>query len=118
KIIENKRPPVLFLENVKNLTSHDEGRTWKIINQTLEDLNYWVFTKVIDAAGWVPQHRERVYIVCFDKAKYLTRPNFTFPTPPTSKPKLRSILEKKIDPKYTLTAHLWQYLQQYAAKHM
>ena len=58
-----KRPPVLFLENVKNLLDlNDQGRTWKVIRETLEDLDYWVFTGVIDAAGWVPQHRERVYL--------------------------------------------------------
>jgi DNA (cytosine-5)-methyltransferase 1 len=66
-IIEIKRPPVLFLENVKNLQSHDKGRTWEVIKKTLEDLDYWVFHRVIDAANWVPQHRERIYIVCFDK---------------------------------------------------
>ena len=53
---------MLFLENVKNLKSHDKGRTWQVIHDTLEHLNYWIFDKVIDAAGWVPQHRERVYI--------------------------------------------------------
>ncbi len=50
-IIKAKRPPVLFLENVKNLQSHDQGRTWNVISETLDDLNYWVFPKVIDAAG-------------------------------------------------------------------
>lgn len=117
-IVEIKRPPVLFLENVKNLQSHDGGRTWKVIKKTLEELNYWVFDKVIDAAGWVPQHRERVYIVCFDKFTFTERPLFEFPTPPTSdKPKLLDILELSPDPKYTLTDRLWKYLQSYAEKH-
>src|SRR5262249_38619060 len=53
-IVEVKRPPVLFLENVKNLQSHDKGRTWSTIHETLKQLNYAVFFKVIDAAGWVP----------------------------------------------------------------
>jgi DNA (cytosine-5)-methyltransferase 1 len=65
-LIELKRPPVLFLENVKNLRSHDGGRTWRVIKDTLEE-RYWAFADVLDAAGWVPQHRERIYIVCFNK---------------------------------------------------
>ena len=78
-------PPILFLENVKNLQSHDKGRTGTVIKNTLDELGYWVFTKVvIDAAGWVPQHRERVYIVCFDKKECISavRPDFAFPGPP------------------------------------
>ncbi len=116
-IIENKRPRVLFLENVKNLRSHDEGKTWKVINDTLRDLGYWVFTQVIDAAGWVPQHRERVYIVCFNKDDYPVQPDFKFPQKPKSRLSLNSILEKKVEERYTLTAHLWEYLQAYAIKH-
>lgn len=117
-IIEIKRPPVLFLENVKNLQSHDKGRTWKVIRETLESLDYWVFHKVIDAAGWVPQHRERVYIVCFDKKSFAEKPPFEFPLPPASEPpKLADILEIHPDSKYTLTDHLWTYLQEYAERH-
>jgi DNA (cytosine-5)-methyltransferase 1 len=117
-IIENKRPPILFLENVKNLKSHDEGRTWQVIKGTLEDMHYKVFHKVIDAAAYVPQHRERVYIVCFDKYIFGENPPFSFPPPPEGpKPRLREILEKKPDPKYTLTVHLWNYLQEYAERH-
>ena len=56
-----KRPPVLFLENVKNLQSHDKGRTWQVIFDTLESLEYRVFDRVIDAASYVPQHRERLH---------------------------------------------------------
>ena len=117
-IIEIKRPPILFLENVKNLQSHDGGRTWAVIRKTLEDLNYWVFHKVIDASGWVPQHRERVYIVCFDKHVFPTEPAFFFPEPPKEcQLRIRDILEKEPDPKYTLTNHLWNYLQRYAERH-
>ena len=117
-IIEVKRPPVVLLENVKNLQSHDKGRTWKTIRETLEELRYWLFDKVIDAAYWVPQHRERVYIICFDKEVFRNEPPpFLFPTPPSDRPKLRDILEKKPDPKYTLTDHLWNYLQKYAEHH-
>ena len=117
-IIKAKRPPVLFLENVKNLQSHDQGRTWNVISETLDDLNYWVFPKVIDAAGWVPQHRERVYLVCFDKKEFPQKPPFEFPSKPQGKkPRLLDILEPEPDPKYTLTEHLWNYLQRYAEGH-
>jgi DNA (cytosine-5)-methyltransferase 1 len=109
----------LFLENVKNLQSHDKGRTWEIIDNTLDnDLDYWVFPKVIDAAGWVPQHRERVYIVCFDRKAFPKKPDFTFPQRPDGpRPRLADILEPNPDPKYTLTPHLWNYLQRYAECH-
>jgi DNA (cytosine-5)-methyltransferase 1 len=117
-IIEIKRPPILFLENVKNLQSHDKGRTWKVIYETLESLDYWVFHKIIDAAGWVPQHRERIYIVCFDKKLFPVNPAFEFPAPPVKKrPRLADILEPSPDTKYTLTDHLWNYLQEYAERH-
>ena len=117
-IVEAKRPAVLFLENVKNLKSHDSGRTWQVIRQRLDELNYWIFDRIIDAAGWVPQHRERVYIVCFDKNAFPAEPPFEFPAPPEGeKPKLSDILEDAPDPKYTLTPHLWNYLQRYAETH-
>ena len=117
EIIEAKRPAAILLENVKNLRSHDKGRTWRVVRDTLEELNYWVFTEVIDAAGWVPQHRERVYIAGFDKRRFPGIPHFTFPGPPPSRPAFVAILEPSPDPKYTLSAHLWEYLQTYAEKH-
>ena len=117
-IIRAKRPPVLFLENVKNLQSHDQGRTWTVIRENLEELDYWVFSQVIDAAGWVPQHRERVYLVCFDKKEFPQKPLFEFPAKPLGqRPRLQDILEPNPDPKYTLTEHLWGYLQRYAEGH-
>ena len=117
-IVEHKRPPVLLLENVKNLLSHDKGRTWEVILKTLTALNYVVFHKIIDAASWVPQHRERILIVCFDRFIFGDNIPFQFPTPPKSNiPKLRDILEDEVNPKYTLSNHLWSYLQEYAKKH-
>lgn len=117
-ILEVKRPPVALLENVKNLQSHDKGRTWTTIKETLEDLDYVVFSKVIDAAGWVPQHRERVYIVGFDKRVFGDNPPFRFPELPNSpRPKVRDILEHEPDGRYTLSSHLWNYLVEYAKKH-
>lgn len=116
-IVKVKRPPILFFENVKNLKSHDKGKTWEVIRGTLEELNYQVFSKVIDAAGWVPQHRERVFIIAFDRDRFSDHVEFHFPTPPEEKPILRDILEPKVEARYTLSDHLWQYLQDYAAKH-
>ena len=117
-IAKAKRPPVLLLENVKNLQSHDRGRTWAVIHETLTDLDYVVFHRVIDAAGWVPQHRERIYIVGFDRRVFGEAPPFTFPAPTFGRaPKLADILDPSPDARYTLSDHLWRYLQAYAKKH-
>lgn len=117
EIIRAKRPPVLLLENVKNLRSHDSGRTWRVIESTLHDLDYEVHPKIIDAAGWVPQHRERVFIVCFDRRRFGAAIDFDFPPAPTVRPPLRALLDADVDPKYTLSKKLWSYLQEYAKKH-
>ena len=117
-IVEVKRPPVLFLENVKNLLSHDKGQTWKVIKGTLEELDYQVFHSIIDARHWVPQHRERIYIVCFDKRVFGPEIKFQYPKPPDSlKRGVVNILDSDCDGKYTLSRHLWKYLQAYAEKH-
>jgi DNA (cytosine-5)-methyltransferase 1 len=117
-IVEIKRPPVLVLENVKNLKSHDQGRTWAVIKSNLEEQDYWLFDEVLDAADFgVPQHRERVIIVCFDKRIFSERPDFKYPKRLKERAKLRDILESSPDPKYTLTDHLWNYLQNYAKRH-
>ena len=116
-IIEAKRPPILFLENVKNLQSHDGGRTWKVIMKKLEALNYVIFSRIYDGAHWVPQHRERIFIIGFDRKVFGDNPDFKFPEPPENKPKLKDILEKNPNSKYTLSDHLWQYLQNYAQRH-
>lgn len=115
-IVAAKRPAVLFLENVKNLRSHDRGRTWEVIEGTLEALRYHVAADVVDAAGWVPQHRERIYIVCFDCDRFVEAPPFEFPAG-QREIALRDVLLADPHPKYTLSAHLWQYLQDYAEKH-
>ncbi|MCL1819081.1 MAG: DNA (cytosine-5-)-methyltransferase [Oscillospiraceae bacterium] len=111
RIIQTKRPKIMFLENVKNLKSHDNKNTWKIIHQTLIDNNYYVFEKIIDAQYYVPQHRERIFIICFDKYVFPDI-NFEFPECPQKRiVELKDIVEKKVDSKYTLTDKLWQYLQ-------
>lgn len=123
EIVEVKRPPVLILENVKNLKSHDKRRTWPVIKSMLEKLDYVVYDRIIDARHWVPQHRERIFIVCFDRAVFGDRPGYRFPEPPGGvPPRFRDILEDpgdvdNVDKKYILTSHLWTYLQNYAAKH-
>lgn len=116
-VAEVKRPAVLLLENVKNLISHDKGNTWRVIQASLRELGYTVFSKIIDAAHFVPQHRERIFIVCFDKRVFGDSPPFEYPSLSPQKPKFRSILDAKVDPKYTLSDHLWNYLQEYAKRH-
>jgi len=113
EIIECHQPAAFVLENVKNLKSHDGGHTFEIIYNTLTDaLGYHVRTAIIDAQSVVPQHRERIFLVGFKE-----RRAFEFPAFPAAGPKLESILETDVSDKYTLSDHLWQYLQDYAAKH-
>jgi DNA (cytosine-5)-methyltransferase 1 len=112
-IIDYHRPAAFVLENVKNLQSHDKGNTFRVIYETLtKHLGYTVKTKVINGISLVPQNRERVFLIGFREPR-----NFEFPVFPQKGPRLDSILEKNPDPKYTLTDHLWNYLQNYAAKH-
>lgn len=116
-IIEIKKPPILLLENVKNLVSHEQGRTFQVIKDTLSSLGYAVYYQIIDAQYYVPQHRERILIVGFDKRVFGDEVPFRFPSAPLAKPKLRDILEAHPSPKYTLSNHLWTYLKNYAEKH-
>ncbi|MDD7219790.1 MAG: DNA (cytosine-5-)-methyltransferase [Clostridia bacterium] len=118
RILKAKRPKAFMLENVKNLKSHDKGRTFKIIMESLDELNYQVFYAVLDGQNFVPQHRERILIVGFDRDRYGSDIDFSFDiTPKDPKPVMRDILQKKVDSKYTLSDKLWTYLQNYAAKH-
>lgn len=118
RILKEKRPKAFMLENVKNLCSHDRGRTFKVIQESLEELDYQIFYKVIDGQAFVPQHRERIIIVGFDKKRYGESISFDFSiTPVEPKPMICDILEKEVDTKYTLSDKLWIYLQNYAAKH-
>lgn len=113
RIIKHKKPSAFMLENVKNLVSHDKGKTFKVIIETLKELGYSVHYKVMDGKHFVPQHRERILIVGFkNKVEH-----FEFPTLPEATAKFKDILEAKPENKYTLTDHLWKYLQGYADKH-
>ncbi len=113
RLIAWHRPAAFVLENVKNLTSHDKGNTFKVIHTMLtEELGYHVQHRIIDARYWVPQHRERIFLVGFREPRA-----FEFPEPPAVGPVLSSILEERVEENYTLSNKLWQYLQDYAAKH-
>ncbi|MCX4145618.1 MULTISPECIES: DNA (cytosine-5-)-methyltransferase [Paraburkholderia] len=136
RIIAAKRPAAFLLENVKNLLSHDKGRTFDVILQTLRDeLGYEVHYRVVDGQHFTPQHRERIIIVGFRGKTSFSWDDLRLPE---SGPRLGSILHrtdgsepvlpwdhdrffdhasKRVQPKYTLTPNLWTYLQNYAAKH-
>jgi DNA (cytosine-5)-methyltransferase 1 len=135
RIIAAKQPKMFVLENVKNLASHDRGNTFAVIKRTLQDkLGYRISTKIVDAKSFVPQHRERVFIVGVrgDLQQAFDWNDVVLP-PTSTGPKLRSILhtengseaieDRFLDPrgrvlsKYVLTDHLWKYLRDYAAKH-
>lgn len=134
RIIEHHRPKVFLLENVKNLLNHDQGRTFATIRSVLADeLGYSVHWRVINARSWVPQHRERIFIVGFRDPNAFSFEDLDVPRP-SQGPRLGSVLhpedgsetpekaftygnEGQVLEKYTLTNHLWGYLQDYANKH-
>jgi len=137
EILRETRPAAFILENVKNLKSHDRGNTFKVIMHALQDeLGYEVHTKVIDGGHFVPQHRERIVIVGFARPTSFSWGDLELPD--KKKHSLRDILhrtdgtepflahdgdryfnheESKVQDKFTLTPNLWEYLQNYAAKH-
>lgn len=134
RIIAEHRPKAFLLENVKNLVNHDRGRTFEVIMRTLrEELGYHVPTpRVINAKGFVPQHRERILIAGFREECGFSFDDLDVPSP-LNGPKLRSILhpedgserperpftgpDGQVNEKYVLTDHLWRYLRDYAEKH-
>ena len=133
RIIKHHQPSVFLLENVKNLKSHDKGRTFKVILKTLEEeLGYNVQTRVIDARHWVPQHRERIFILGFREDVPFDFSSMPLPlrdssivlnkilhpehgTKPPEEPYTDS--SGKVSDKYVLSDHLWNYLQEYARRH-
>ena len=100
RIIDTRKPEGFLLENVKNLKSHDGGKTFKIILETLEDLGYHIKTKVLNSMqyGNIPQNRERIYIVGFKNKDYSDK--FEFPDPVKLTRKITDLLEKNIPEKY------------------
>jgi DNA (cytosine-5)-methyltransferase 1 len=133
RIIEHHRPAMILLENVKNLVNHDKGKTFRVIRDTLEnELGYKIQYRVINAKAFVPQHRERIFIVGFRDESGFDFDSINLPSLEAG-PRLSSILHPengsemaeppyttsrgKVETRYTLTDHLWNYLQQYAEKH-
>lgn len=129
RILDVKRPAAFLLENVKNLKSHDKGRTFKVIMEALDELGYWVADvdvndstdpKIVDGQDFVPQHRERIVLVGF-RRDLDVHEGFTLKDikkyAPKKKPRLGDILEKEFDEKYILTPKLWEYLFNYSIKH-
>ena len=117
EIIKHHRPSAFLLENVKNLERHDGGRTFATIRNVLEnELGYEIHTRVISSEHWVPQKRERIFIVGFRDPSTFSFDALRIPGD-EKKPALGDILEANVDPKYTLTSKLWNYLQDYKEKH-
>ena len=134
RIIAHHRPAAFLLENVKNLVNHDRGNTFRVIRKTLEeDLGYHIGWRLINAKGYVPQNRERIYIAGFRENTGFDFSQLDVPDPGNG-PKMSMILHPqdgseleeppytsgpggKVDPKYTLSETLWSYLENYAAKH-
>ncbi len=112
RIVHSHQPELVFLENVKNLVSHNRGTTFRTVVSLLEEAGYHVSWNIFDAAAFVPQHRERTVIVgC--RRKKLSLPAVL----PESNIRLRDILESRVSERYTLSDKLWTYLQSHAEKH-
>jgi DNA (cytosine-5)-methyltransferase 1 len=119
RIIDHHRPAAFLLENVKNLESHDKGKTFStIMNVLTHELGYNVQARVISSAPWVPQKRQRIFIVGFKEPTDFDLHSLELPSVDDG-PKLQSILDLHVDvdSKYTLTPKLWEYLQDYKKKH-
>jgi len=129
RIIAATKPKAFVLENVKNLKSHDKGKTFRVIMETLKELGYEVADevyegtqdpKIIDGKHFLPQHRERIVLVGFRKDLNVHE-DFSLKDVLQYKPEqsvtLGQILDKDVDGKYILTPKLWKYLYDYAAKH-
>lgn len=117
RILEFHKPEIFLLENVKGFLGHDKGRTFEVVRKVLEDLDYIVFHKVLNARDFgVPQNRERIYIIGINKTK-LGNFSFIFPEPLKLEVKLGNILENVKDPKYTLSDNLWQGHQRRKKEH-
>ncbi len=113
KIVKEKKPKAILLENVKHLRNHNRGKTYKTIERSLKKLGYDVHDEILDAKYLVPQHRERLFIVAFRK-----KTDFKFPAFRNGNTKkLKEILESKPDKKYTLTPGVWNALKKHSAKH-
>lgn len=117
RICEYHKPKVIFCENVKGLTIHDSGRTFKVIRDTFSNLGYKVYTKVLNSKDFnVPQNRERIYIVCFRND--IAPEDFEFPVGSDTGIRIRDILDPApIDSKYYLSETYLETLRQHKARH-
>lgn len=121
EILRLKRPKAFMLENVKNILSHDKGVTFEVIRHNLEDnLGYIIKWKVIDGAKWVPQHRERIFIVGYDPNQIeIDKKDIVIPGEPESDysyPTLSSIIQSELKG-YTLGPGTWDTLERHKANH-
>jgi len=118
RIIKEKRPKAFLLENVKNLKNHDKGKTFTVIENTLKELNYEVSSILFKAKDFgIPQNRERIYIVGFDRTQVSNFNDFQFPNTLNTKTTVGNILEKFVDNKYTISDKLWEGHQRRKAEH-
>jgi DNA (cytosine-5)-methyltransferase 1 len=122
EILRIKQPEAFLLENVKNLKSHDEGRTFRVIEGELDKVGYHFRSRIINAAGWVPQHRERIYFIGirkdFELEEYIED---IFPDPPLNRIyDLSEVIDSQneVDPKYTIGPGTWETLKRHKAFHM
>ena len=109
RILQAKRPKAFLLENVRNLVGHDHGKTFEVITSTLDELGYELYYQVLSSKDYgVPQNRQRIYIVGFDREQVPFASCFAFPEPTSPADlKLGQILEQDVDPKYTISDKLW-----------
>lgn len=110
RIIKHKKPKAFMLENVKNLMSHDKGKTFTVISNTLKELGYSIHAQVLNSKHFVPQHRARIIIVGFHTEVFEGLEDFQFPKLPEPTKVFKDILKPEPEAKYTLTDHLWKYL--------
>ena len=96
RIVKSKKPKVLFLENVKNLEKHDSGKTLITIKNVINDLGYSCYSKVLNSSYFgIPQHRERLYMVCIRND--ISIKQFEFPIPTYEDVNLKDIIENDLE---------------------
>lgn len=118
RILADKKPKCFLLENVRNLVSHDKGKTFKTILNTLKNLDYEVYYSLFKAKDFgVPQNRERIYIVGFHKKLVPNYSSFKFPVATHIETKVGDILEKNVNSKYTISDNLWNGHQRRKIEH-
>ena len=122
RICEYHKPKIIFCENVKGLTIHDRGRTFKVIKGAFEEIGYMVYDQILNSKDFgVPQNRERIYLVCIrnDLVKYLPQDGFEFPVGTAKRAKIKDIMDPApIPSKYYLSDVYVETLKRHKARHM